>query len=226
MEARIKNMIASQFREARFSLPNVTVTEAEVENYYNANKARYATPAVARAAVILLTVPANATVDKQNEFRARAEAVFTEAKAAVNTQEFAEVVRRHSEDQTTRYRGGEVGWLSSGAPGADPKLVEALLAVEKPGDFASLVYTARGVFIAKLLEKKEAGFKSLPELKESIRYQLARQKTQQAEASIQASIKQGLTIEINQRLVESISLPGEKNEPPKMPGAQTAQLRQ
>jgi PPIC-type PPIASE domain len=226
MEARIRNLIAAQFKEAHFPAPNTAVTDQEIEQYYLANKTAYATAPAVHAAVILLEAPANATPEKRREFRARAESVLAEAKAAGRAQEFADVVRRHSEDQASRYRAGDIGWLTSGTTGADLKLVEALTALGKPGEFTSLVSTPRGLFIAKLLEKKDAGFKPLAEIKETLRYQLARLKAQQAEANLQAAIKDGLEIQVNQALLESIALPAEKNEPPKMPGNQTAQLRQ
>src|SRR5262249_19195332 len=116
--------------------------------------------------------------------------------------------------------------LTSGNSGVDSKLLEALAKLDKPGDFAPIIPTPRGWFIAKLLERKDAGYKSLPEVKDSIRYQLARLKAQQAEANFQVSIKEGLDIQINQALLDSVTLPAEKNEPPKLPGTQTAQLRQ
>jgi parvulin-like peptidyl-prolyl isomerase len=225
IQKRIKDLIATQFREAHFSKPNPAVTEQDIEQYYRGNKARYATPASVHAAVILLEAPSNATPEKQREFRAYADSVLAEAGAATNATHFADVVRRHSADQVSRYRGGDIGWLTSSSSDADSKLLEALTKLDKPGDFAPLVPIPRGWFIAKLLERKDAGYKSLPEVKDTIRYQLARLKAQQAEADFQASIKEGLDIQINQTLLESVTLPVEKNEPPKLPGTQTAQLR-
>jgi parvulin-like peptidyl-prolyl isomerase len=224
MESRIKNLIVVQFKETHFPKMNLTVTDQEIERYYGENKARYATPLEVRAAVILLEAPVHATAEKQNEFREHAESVLAEAKAAANSQAFADVVHRHSADQASRYRGGDIGWLRSGNSFADSKLIEALSKLEKPGHFAPLISTSRGLLIAKLLEKKDAGFKSLPETRDTIRYQLTRLKAQQAEADLQASIKNGLAIQINESLLESVTLPAEQNDPPKTPGPQTAQV--
>jgi len=224
MRARIKNLIVSQFKETQFRPTDPLVTEQDILQYYEANKNRYATPLAVRGAVILLEAPAHPTPEKQKEFRSRAESVLAEAKAAANAQAFADVVRRHSDEQASRYRGGDTGWLHDGGTGADPKLVEALMALKQIGEFASLISTPRGLVIAKLLEKKDAGHKPLSEVKESIRYQLARQKTRQAEADFQASIKSGLDIQLNRELLESVALPAKKTEPPKMPGLRTAQL--
>jgi peptidyl-prolyl cis-trans isomerase D len=163
------------------------------------------------------------TVEKQAELRRRAETVLGEARATADEAAFARIVARHSEDQATRYRGGDLGWLVQGSASADPAVVEALFALQQPGQFAPLVQGARGFYVAKLLEKREAGRKPLAEVKEAIRYQLSRQKAEQAERDFFAAMKQGLDIHINHALLESISLPAEKNAPPRMPGAATTQ---
>ena len=226
MEARIKDLIVAQYKEAQFTQPNPAVTDQEIEQYYRANRTRYATPPAVRGAVILLTSPANATKEKQEAFRAHAESILAEAKAAVGGQMFTEVVLRYSEDQASRYHGGETTWMSRRTTGADSQLAVALDALEKPGDFAPLIPTARGFYIAKLLEKKQAGFRPIAEVRDTIRYQLARYKTEQAAADFQASIKQGLDIRINRALLESLTLPAVEQKPPALPGTQTAQLRQ
>jgi parvulin-like peptidyl-prolyl isomerase len=226
MQERIRNLIVTRYKEACGPAANPAVAEPEIEQYYTANKTRFAVPLAVHGAVILLEAPANATPEKQQEFNARAEAALAEAKTAASAQEFADVVRRHSTDQASRYRGGDIGWLTSKTIGTDAGLVEALAALKQPGDFAPLVSTHRGVYIAKLLERKDAGCQPLSEVRETIRYQLGRQKAQQAQADFQTSLKAGLDIQVNQAVLESTTLPAEKNEPPPMPERRTAQLRQ
>ena len=225
IEARIRNLVSAQFKEAHLPTTNAAISDTEVRLYYEANKVRYATPLSLRAAVILLEAPTHATEEKQQHFRQHAESVLAEARAATSEHEFADVVRRHSADQASRYRGGDVGWLSSNSSSSDPHLFAAVSVLEKPGDFAPLIFTPRGVLIVRLLERKEAGFKPLAQAAEAIRYQLARQKAQQAQADFYASVKEGLEIHINQSLLESIRLPIEDPQPPRMPGVQTAHVR-
>jgi parvulin-like peptidyl-prolyl isomerase len=203
--------------------PSPLPTDQDVEQYYRANQDRYALPAGVRGAAIFLATPAHATPEKQLEFEQRAEAVRAEAQAARTDAEFADVVRRHSEDQASRYRGGDLGWLNPG-DARNPALTEALFAVEKSGEVAPLIRTSRGYFIAKVLERTEAGFQPLAEVGEAIRYQLTRQQAQQAEAEFRAATTQGLSIAINQALLESVTVPDKKVSPPRTPGARTAQI--
>jgi parvulin-like peptidyl-prolyl isomerase len=177
-----------------------------------------------RGAVILLEVPAKATAEKQAEFRQRAEASLKEALAAANEHAFSSLVMRSSEDQATRYRGGDIGWVSRDNAMVEAPLREALFALKKPGEFAPLVRTPRGFYVAKLLGRREATRKPLAEVQEAIRHQLSRQKAEKAERDFYSSAKAGLDIHVNHALLESISLPTETNEPPRLPGTQTAQL--
>ncbi|HXG47976.1 MAG TPA: peptidylprolyl isomerase, partial [Methylomirabilota bacterium] len=225
MRARIKQLIVAQFKEREFKPASPAVSEHEIEAAYQNDGGRFAQPAAVRGAAIFLSMPATATAEKKAECRARAEAVLAEARGAADEAAFAKLVAQHSEDQASRYRGGDLGWLTPGAAGVEPALAGALFALKAPGDFAPLVQTPRGFYIAKLLERREAGRKPLSEVRETIRHQLSRAKAAQAERDFYAAMKAGLDITVNRELVEAISLPGDKHEPPRMPGAATAQVR-
>ena len=95
--------------------------------------------------------------------------------------------------------------------------------MEAPGEFSPLVETARGFYVVKLIEKQEAKLRPLGEVKDALRYQLSRQKTEQAERAFHHSIQSGLHIEINHALLGEISVPPPSNEPPPR-GPTTAQL--
>lgn len=221
IQARIKNLIVTQFKEQQFQPTNAMVSEREIEAFYQANAERYAQPGAARGAVIFLRTPSVVTEDQKAEFLAQAGALLREAREATNEQAFAQLVMRHSEDQATRYRGGDIGWVTRGASGAEPALTEALLALTKPGEFAPLVETPRGFYIAKLVEKRNAGRKAPDEVKAAIRYQISRQKAEQAEREFFEAMKAGLNIQVNRAVLEAVEVPGtalaRTQPPPAMP---------
>jgi parvulin-like peptidyl-prolyl isomerase len=76
-------------------------------------------------------------------------------------------------------------------------LVQALSALKAPGELAPLVETPRGFYIAKLVEKRAAARKPLAEVREIIRYQIAREKAAQAVREFNDSMKAGLDISVN-----------------------------
>jgi hypothetical protein len=52
-----------------------------------------------------------------------------------------------------------------------------------------------------------------------------RQKEQQRQEEMHAALQQGLNIQINQALLDSIAVPRHESQPPAMPGGATAQVR-
>ena len=217
MRAEIRRMIVSRFREKEFAPRDTAPSAAEVAAFYRENAVKYALPASVRGAMIFLPSPATATADKRAEARARAESVLTEARS---TQAFAQVVARHSADQATRYRGGELPWVTHDSQEVDAAVTKALFALQTPGEFAPLVETPRGFYIAKLLERREPGTKPLAQVEEGIRYELSRRNAAQSELDFYGAMKRGLDIQIHRDAVEALTLPAEKESaPPSMPGA-------
>lgn len=226
VQARIRNLIVAQFRERQVRPTNTpSVTDGEIQAAYEAQKERFQTPVATRGAVIFIEAPRTATPEKRTELRQRAEAVLAEARSAADERTFGQVVAQYSEDRPTRYRGGDTGWIGRDGTDNDPALTEALLKLANPGEFAPLVETPRGFYIAKLIGKREPGNKPVDEVKEAIRYQLSRQKAEQAERDFYAAMQSGLDIQINRTVLDSISLPAPVGEPPALPGATTAQLQ-
>lgn len=224
IQESVKRLIASRFleEESAKQAGEPAVAESDLEQYYQEHHAKYAIPEKARGAVIFLRVPPTAGPEKRSEMLTAAQKVLDEARMADNATAFALVVQNHSEDQATRYRAGDVGWVSRDAKswGMEPGVVEALFSVEKPGDFAPLVSTDKGIYIVKLIEKQPVSFRPFAELKEEIRYVLMREKQDQREKNLYASLRTGLDIRINRPLLESIKPPAAPADqsPPAVPG--------
>lgn len=217
MQARIKNLIIAQFREQRFTNATPVVSEQEIQTAYEASGDRFVQPASMRGAMLFIAQPANASAEKKAEARRRAESILAEARAG-DAQAFAQLCVRHSDDQVTRYKGGDLGWFSRGAATVEPALVDALEKVSKAGDFAPVIETLRGYFIARLVEKRDAARKPLAEVKELLRHQIARDIAALAERDFHAAMKRGLEIRIEQARVEQLSIPTQKSQPPRLPG--------
>ena len=224
MQAQIRRLVVSRFLEREFAPRNVSPTKEEVAAFYEANAAKYATPAAARGAIIFIPCPATALPEKKAVARSRAESILAAARAADGAK-FVELVAKESAHQPTRYRGGELPWLIRDSRDVDPAVRDAVLAIAQPGEFAPLVAEANGFYIVKLLERREAGRKALAEVEEGIRYELSRKKSEQAERDFYTAMKSGLDIQIHREAVEALTLPASKEAPPPaMPGATAQQV--
>ncbi len=224
IQESVRRLIASKFQEEQMkpqSTAEPAVSQQEIEQYYQQHSDKYAAPAKARGAIIFLKISPLAGAEKREQLMARAQLLLAEAKAAAPG-DFARLVEANSEDQATRYRAGDIGWVSRETKGweLDPAVIESLFTLQKPGDFAPMVPAKRGVYVVKLLDAQPAGPRPLKEVKDAIAYTLRKQKQEQREEDFFAAMKAGLDIRINRPLLESILAPPAPDKtPPATPGA-------
>ncbi|MBL9128196.1 MAG: peptidyl-prolyl cis-trans isomerase [Verrucomicrobiales bacterium] len=207
MQRRIRRLVVGYFKEKELPTTNGVVDAGEIRAFYEANKNRYAVPAAVRAAVLFVSVPRTTPAEKARELRGKAEDLLRAARGATNAAAFSALAASHSDHRASRYRGGELGWLSRESGGVEPELVEALFALTTPGEFAPLVATTEGFYVAKLIEKREAGFKPLDSVESSIGQQLARDKAGRAERELYASARAGLDVRIHDDRVDEVTVP-------------------
>jgi parvulin-like peptidyl-prolyl isomerase len=218
MQAQIKNLVVARFLENQMPATSVEVPDETVDAWYRANQERFAQPAAAHGAILFIAVPVNASADKRTEARRHAEALWNEARHPAAETDFSKLVARFSDDQSSRYRGGDIGWQSAGSTSVHPAVRDALLALEGEAEVAPLVETERGFYIVKLLERRAARQQPLAQVQKVIRREVSRESARQAEREFYDRMKQGVNIRINQELLESITLPVQPATPPKLPG--------
>lgn len=130
----------------------VNVTDAQVSDYYKANKAEFATPAEVHAQHVL--IPATETVLAQQ--------VFAKAKAGVS---FAELAKQYSQDPGSAGQGGDLGWA---APDNYVPAFAKAVKTMKVGQIL-LVQSNYGWHVVKLLGRRPARVQPLAEATAQIR---------------------------------------------------------
>jgi parvulin-like peptidyl-prolyl isomerase len=225
--AAIKLLIIAKYQEdqSKDDTASSSVTKQDVTRYYQDHLADYATPEKIRAAVIFIAVPSKATPDKQAEYTARADAILAEARQLPpSPPTFEALAAKHSDDQASRYQGGDIGWLMKGQQSPWGEAVaDAVFALSKPGDLSPVLRTRDGLVLARLMERQSASTRPLSELKDGIAYRLSRLQDAQREQAFHAAMKAGLKIDINQPLLDSLTRPiPPEPQPPSLPGTKTA----
>ena len=86
------------------------LTDAQIQDYYNAHKDEYRTPERVHARHILLST-ANKPKDEVPKIQAQAEALLKQIKAGGD---FAELAKKNSQDPGSAQKGGDLGWVSRG----------------------------------------------------------------------------------------------------------------
>jgi parvulin-like peptidyl-prolyl isomerase len=222
---QIKAFIVDRFIEEQMEgQPEApAVSDAEVADYYRAHASRFALPEKIRFAFIQMGFSSKATEERKAEALRKAESVLAEARALGGSSGgFGALAQRYSEDQATRYLGGDAGWLARDEKGRwDTAVIEAAFALKTAGEISPVIQTANGLCLVKLIEKKVAGCRPLEEVTEAIRYKLALEKHHRLQEEFHEAMTAGLKIEINRALLETISAPSSPPHaaPPALPGS-------
>ena len=136
----------------------ITLTDTEVQDYYDANIGRFSTPGQVRASHILLR-----TEDTDEaEVEARAAALAAEARGGAD---FAELARTHSEDEGSAVQGGDLGLFGRGRMVPEFEAVAFELEV---GAVSDPVRSAFGFHVIKITEKRTEATQSFADVRDLI----------------------------------------------------------
>jgi peptidyl-prolyl cis-trans isomerase C len=225
MVALVEQLIASRFLEARHAASSDSepvIAEEQIARFYQNHPDRFSKTEAVRAGVIWLRGSARANVEKRGELRERATTIRDQARG-LDSDAFVMLVRQHSEDQATRYTGGDTGWIrpDDTLPARDAAVMAAASSLENPGDLAPLLESTDGFRIVRLTARQPAGVRPLDEVRESIRYELSQSGRQARQNAFFEKLKEGVRIEINQPLLQNLELPdipSLSKGPPPLPG--------
>ncbi len=94
-------------------MKGVSVTEAELRDFYEQNTARFTAPEERRASHILIKAEKDAPADARAKAKAKAEALLAEVTSKPAS--FAESARKNSEDPGSAEKGGDLDFFGRGA---------------------------------------------------------------------------------------------------------------
>lgn len=144
------------------------ISPQDIERAYEDNLQQYSTPEQVRASHILLKTEGkdDAAVKKQ------AEDLLAKVKGGAD---FAQLATTHSEDDTSKVKGGDLDFFGKGS--MVPEFDKVAFSM-KPGEISDLVKTQYGYHIIKVTDKKEASTKPLQEVRAQIEDQVKWERAQ------------------------------------------------
>ena len=232
----MENVLIAKLRaqELEARLDTVTVTDDELRAAYEASAASHSRPAKVRLAMLHLQGDAKMSDAKRAELHARMEEGLK--KAAENPAPggrgaaaggFGHIAVEYSDDQISRYRGGDLGWLDEGNYSYRwPKAVlEAGYALPQ-GSVSSIIETDTGLYAVMKTDRRDGSTTSLEEAKSSLRRELLAKKRSSIEAAFLAENRQLTGAEILTDVLATVTLPGSparpapaaESTPPVLPG--------
>lgn len=149
------------------------LTDAEIDTYYQRRLAEYDVPEQVKASHILIRVPEAADEATRSQRKQLAEQVLSEAKAG---RDFAELVRKYSDDKASAAKDGDLGYFTRGTMVGN--FEEAAFALQ-PGELSGIVETPFGYHIIKAEGYIEAGVKPLADVLDQVKAGLRKEKSRQ-----------------------------------------------
>jgi peptidyl-prolyl cis-trans isomerase C len=197
-------LTAKQALVAQFEKQEITdkvrpedVAPADIEAYYRDHRNDFMRPEQVRASQILV------------RNKTRAETVAREAKALApgNAKEFAELVARHSEDEDSKARQGDLLLLDRGTTRVAKPVVDAAFALEKVGEIVGPVGSEAGFHILRLTERLPAAPRSLADATPDIRRRIADELRAKRRRELVDEARKHVKIEIYQDQLAKLDVP-------------------
>lgn len=159
-----------------------------------------------RLAMLRLEAGPKAGADKTRRLEQRLEEARSRAATLPpGTAGFGPLALEYSDDDATRARGGDLGWLA--ADGSkyhlDPQVLAAGFALQHPGEISPIVHGETGLYVMRLMDRRRAATE--PEADEALarhREHLVRQ--QAVEADFLDTIRRTIPVTVNTGLVEQV----------------------
>jgi peptidyl-prolyl cis-trans isomerase D len=155
-------------RSARYSLldlsklrSDIHVSDDTLRDYYNSHIDDYKVENRVHAEHILFKTVGKTDAEVA-EIRKKAEDVLQQAKHGAN---FEDLAKKYSEDDGSKTKGGDLGWIVDGQ--TVPEFQQAAFSLPK-GSISDLVKTQYGFHIIKVLDHEQAHTKPFEEVRDSI----------------------------------------------------------
>ena len=148
----------------------MTLTEKEVQDFYDANPERFVIPKTVEARHILIRLPDGAAPEAVEKAQAKIQDIL---KTAREGRDFAELAKQYSEDEGSKAQGGALGEFPKEAmvqPFAD-----AAFALP-PGQISDPVRTRFGLHLIKVEKVNDGRTRGFDEVQAEIKSQLARER--------------------------------------------------
>jgi parvulin-like peptidyl-prolyl isomerase len=148
----------------------IAVTEDEIKKYYEQNNGKSESIAETKIAHILIPVT---SPDQEEQTKNLAEEV---TKLAKSGQDFGELAKKYSKDDSSAQKGGDLGYFKKGEMAEE---LEKAVEETPPGEIIGPVRSPAGYHIIKVIDKKKAEATPLDKSKEDeIRETLYQQKVE------------------------------------------------
>jgi parvulin-like peptidyl-prolyl isomerase len=205
-----ENLLIGKLRESEIAakLRETAITDEEIQKHFEANLAAYSRPAQIRIALLFLPVSSRADETTRAAVRTRLEeAKSIAANLPPDTRGFGEHAMTYSEEATSRFKGGDIGWLEAGASAYrwPEAVIQAAFALKEIGETSDVIEAADGYYLVKKLDARDAVVRSLDgRLRSTLEGQLLKEKRVSVESSLLDNWKIAHPVKLHPEVLQSL----------------------
>jgi len=186
-----ENLLIGRLEQKLVQTESVTlsVSSEEVAEYYQSQIASYTTPAQVHVALLFLPVQKYMDVSAREALKARLEKARELAMdLPADTRGFGAMASQYSEEGTSRFKGGDIGWLQAGAGSYrwPSVVIDSAFTLAENGARSEVIEADDGYYLLKLLGSRPEKIRALDaSLEASIQKKLYHKKR----AAVQVSVR-------------------------------------
>jgi len=170
--------------------PTVSVADADVQKFYDANTEKFEEPGAVRASHVLIRVDPKADPATKQQAKAKIEGVLKQARGGAD---FAALAKEHSQDPQSAVQGGDLGFFPKGQM---VPTFEAAAFSTPPGQITDVIETQFGYHIIKVAEQKPGRTVPVAEVRDKIRDYLQQRQRQEKTMALVETLKTKAKVEI------------------------------
>jgi len=215
-----------QERELTPRLDALKAAPEDVRALYEKNLAQYTHPAKARLAFIYIKTDPKMGPEKLAEAEARIQEARKLAKdLPASSRGFDRVAIDFSEDQASRYKGGDIGWFDQDGKAYrwPAEVISAGFALKSHGEISDVIRATNGFYIVSKLDARDAVVTPLEQVQTSLQRGLLAEKRKQSEAAFRREARASAPVESFPQALAAVQYPAatmakaEEPLPPSLP---------
>jgi parvulin-like peptidyl-prolyl isomerase len=221
---RLESVLIARLREQQLDgeLARIVISEEELAAAYQDRLAEFSQAALDRFAILFQEVDAKASATRRAEARQRLESGLAQAAAAPAgggrgpaASGFGAVAIDFSDDQISRHRGGDIGWLAEGMESA--RVPAEVLAAGRPlekGARSGVIETARGFYAIMKTDSRPGGARPLEQVAGDLKQTLLQEKRRAMEERFLAEAIASAATTLDTAAASQVELPVSPPAPP------------
>ena len=207
-----ESLLASKIQEREMTprLDAVKPAPEEIRGLYEKNLAQYTRPAKARLALVYIKTEHKMSAEKLAEAEARIQEALKQANALPPSRRgFDRVAVDFSEDQASRYKGGDIGWFDQDRTVYrwPAEVLSAGFDLRTNGEMSGVIRATNGFYIVSRLDFREALTTPLEQVQAPLQRRVVAEKRQQAEATYRQELRAAALVQCFPQALSQVEYP-------------------